>query len=59
MRRYEIAELTDDDLRRLRMLIKLNRAEAHIIVKCDYPWPIPIRTSARQWLEPALGNAIH
>lgn len=59
MRRYDVAELTDDDLRRLRMLVRLKRAEGHVVVKSDYPWPIPIRTSARQWQEPAVGDAIN
>ena len=59
MRRYEIAVLTDDDLRRLRMLVRLRRAEAHIVVRTDYPWPITIRTRPRQWEEPAQGDAIH
>ena len=58
MRRYDVGDLTDDDLRRLRLLVRMKRAEAHIIVKTDYPWPSTIRTSARQWQEPAPGNAI-
>lgn len=59
MRRYDVAELTDDDLRKLRLLVKMSRAEAHVVVRCDYPWPIPFRTSARQWHDPAKGDAIN
>ena len=59
MRRYDIADLTDDDLRRLRMLVRLKRAEAHVVVRTDYPWPITIQTRPRQWQEPARGHAIH
>ena len=44
MRRYNIADLTDDDLRRLRMLVRMERAAAHIVVRTDYAWPIPIQT---------------
>ncbi|MFN3775160.1 hypothetical protein [Sphingomonas parapaucimobilis] len=59
MRRYNIADLTDDDLRRLRMLVRMERATAHIVVRTDYAWPIPIQTRPRQWQEPAIGDAIN
>jgi len=59
MWRFDLENLTEDDLRRLRLRVKLERAEAHIVVKSDRPWVSPIKTAPRQWQEPAAGVAIN
>lgn len=59
MWRFDLDSLTDDDLFRLRMLVRAKKAVGHIVVRSDLPWPVPVRTSPRQWQEPAEGAAIH
>lgn len=59
MWRYNVGDLTDDDIRRLRLLVKIKRAEAHIVVKSDRPWISPIKPQHRQWNDLAEGAAIH
>ncbi len=59
MWRFDLADLTEDDIRALRMLVKLKRAEAHLVVRTDPTWPVRIKTRPQQWQEPAKGAAIH
>lgn len=48
MWRYQVLDLSEQHFRQLRLLIKLNRAEAYVIVKTDKPWPPEILLHPRQ-----------
>jgi hypothetical protein len=57
--RFNLADLSDNDIRRLRLLIKMGKAEAHLVTKSEHPWPIKVQTHPRQWQEPVDGTAIN
>lgn len=48
MWRYQLIDLSEQHIRQLRLLIKLKRAEAHVIVRTDQPWPPEILLHPRQ-----------
>lgn len=48
MWRYRLVDLSEQHIQQLRLLIKLNRAEAYVIVRTDKPWPPEILLHPRQ-----------
>lgn len=59
MRRYDARDITEHHYRALRLLLTLNMAEAHIVVRSKRPWPPSVSYSPRQ-LETAIpGDAIN
>ncbi|MBV2150146.1 hypothetical protein KRZ98_18040 [Sphingobium sp. AS12] len=59
MWRYQLLDLSEQHVRQLRLLIKLNRAEAHVIVKTDKPWPPEILLHPRQHTAKIARDAIN
>jgi len=59
MRRYDVRDITEQHYRTLRLLLQLNLAEAHIVVKSQRPWPPPISFSLRQRTTEVTGEAIN
>lgn len=48
MWRFEVQDISEQEYRRLRLLINLKLAEAHLVVKCQRSWPVEICRSPRQ-----------
>jgi len=48
MWRYRLVDLSEQHIQQLRLLIKLNRAEAYVTVRTDKPWPPEILLHPRQ-----------
>lgn len=59
MRRFDVLDITEQHYRTLRLLIRLGVAEAHIVVKCGRPWPLPISYSPREPAPNIRGDAIN
>lgn len=59
MRRYNARDITEQHYRTLRLLLQLNLAEAHIVVRSNRPWPPPILYSPRQREITITGDAIN
>lgn len=59
MRRYDVRDISEQHYRILRLLLNLNLAEAHIVVKSRHPWPPPITLSPRQRERSISGDAIN
>lgn len=59
MRRYNVSDITEQHYRTLRLLLQLNLAEAHIVIKSQRPWPPPISFSIRQRDIKIVGDAIN
>lgn len=59
MRRYDVRDITENHYRVLRLLLMLNQAEAHIVVRSKRPWPPRIAYSARQRESQIFGDAIN
>ena len=59
MRRYDARDITEQHYRTLRLLLQLNLAEAHIVVRSQRPWPPPISASPRQREATITGDAIN
>lgn len=47
MRRYDARDITEHHYRALRLLLTLNMAEAHIVVRSKRTWPPPVFFSPR------------
>lgn len=58
MWKYDVRDVPEDHYRALRLLIQLNRAEAHLLVICDPAWP-PRISYRRGQQAPILGVAIN
>ncbi|HEX7853471.1 MAG TPA: hypothetical protein VF503_07215 [Sphingobium sp.] len=48
MWRYEVIDISEQQYRRLRLLIHIKAAEAHLIVRSRHPWPIIVPGNARE-----------
>lgn len=59
MRRYDVRDISENHYRALRLLLKLNQAEAHIVVNSKRAWPPPIAYSLRQQETTIIGDAIN
>ena len=59
MRRYAARDITEHHYRALRLLLTLNMAEAHIVVRSKRAWPPPISFSPRQPETHIPGDAIN
>lgn len=59
MRRYDARDITEQHYRTLRLLLQLNLAEAHIVVRSSRPWPPSISYSPRQRDIEIMGDAIN
>ncbi len=59
MWRYQLLDLSEQHFRQLRLLIKLNRAEAYVIVKTEKPWPPEILLHPRQHTTKIARDAIN
>ena len=59
MRRYNVRDITEQHYRTLRLLLALGQAEAHIVVRCQRPWPRTISFSPRQRETVIVGDAIN
>lgn len=59
MRRYDARDITEHHYRALRLLLTLNMAEAHIVVKSKRAWPPPVSFSSRQQETNIPGEAIN
>jgi len=59
MRRYDARDITEQHYRTLRLLLQLNLADAHIVVKSQRPWPPSISYSSRQRDNMIVGDAIN
>lgn len=59
MWRFEVLDITEQQFRALRLLIHLKQAEAHIVVRSNRPWPLPISFSPRQPNAMITGDAIN
>ncbi len=59
MRRYDVRDITENHYRALRLLLRLNQAEAHIVVKSKRTWPPPVSFSPRQQDKQIFGDAIN
>ena len=59
MRRYDVRDITEQHYRTLRLLLQLNLAEAHIVVRSQRPWPPPFSLSSRQRDSIIAGDAIN
>lgn len=59
MRRYNVADITEQHYRVLRLLLALDQAEAHIVVRSKRAWPPPISFSPRQSDNRIAGEAIN
>jgi len=59
MRRYDARDITEQHYRTLRLLLQLNLAEAHLVVRCQRPWPPSILFSPRQRKAEISGDAIN
>lgn len=59
MRRYDARDVTEHHYRALRLLLMLNQAEAHIIVRSKRAWPPPVSYSPRQPATAITGEAIN
>ena len=59
MRRYDARDITEQHYRTLRLLLQLNLAEAHIVVRSQRPWPPPVLFSPRQRYIRLTGDAIN
>lgn len=59
MWRYDVRDISEQHFRQLRMLIRLQRAKAHIVVVTERAWPSEISTSPRQHGGRVHGDAIN
>jgi len=59
MRRYDARDITEQHYRTLRLLLQLDLAEAHLVVKCKRPWPPAISFSRWQRENSIVGDAIN
>ncbi len=59
MRRYDARDIKEHHYRALRLLLALNMAEAHIVVRSKRTWPPPISFSPRQPETHISGDAIN
>lgn len=59
MRRYDARDITEHHYRALRLLLTLNQAEAHIVVRSKRAWPPPVSYSPRQQEIQISGEAIN
>jgi len=59
MRRYNVSDITEQNYRALRLLLALNLAEAHIVVRSHRAWPPAILLSPRQRKTTIAGDAIN
>ena len=59
MRRYDARDITEQHYRTLRLLLQLNLAQAHLVVRCQRPWPPSISLSQRQRAFVNTGDAIN
>lgn len=59
MRRYDARDITEHHYRALRLLLMLNQAEAHIVVRSKRTWPPPVSYSPRQPATAIAGEAIN
>ncbi|WP_294138254.1 hypothetical protein [Sphingomonas sp.] len=48
MWRYQVLDISEQHFRQLRMLIRLEQAEAYIIARTARPWPPEIALHPRQ-----------
>lgn len=59
MWRYDARDISEDQYRLLRWLIRRNVAEAHLIVRPQRPWPAPIAFRPRAHITIIRGDAIN
>lgn len=59
MRRYNVADITEQHYRALRLLLALEQAEAYIVVRSKRAWPPPVSFSPRQRECQISGDAIN
>lgn len=59
MRRYDARDITEHHYRALRLLLTLNMAEAHIVVRSKRPWPPRVSFSPRQNAVDIAGEPIN
>ncbi|HJU04440.1 MAG TPA: hypothetical protein VJ692_04755 [Nitrospiraceae bacterium] len=59
MRRHNARDITEQHYRTLRLLLQLNLAEAHIVVRSQRPWPPSISFSPWQPSSEIAGDAIN
>lgn len=59
MRRYDARDITEQHYRTLRLLLQLNLAEAHLVVRSQRPWPPAVSFSTRQQGKAITGDAIN
>ena len=59
MRRYDARDITEQHYRTLRLLLQLNLAEAHIVVRSQRQWPPAVSFSPRQRAVTVIGDAIN
>ena len=59
MRRFNVSNITEQHYRTLRLLLQLNLAEAHIVVKSQRPWPPAVSFSLLQRDTSIAGDAIN
>ena len=59
MRRFNVSDITEQHYRTLRLLLQLNLAEAHLVVRCHRPWPPNISFSRGQRENSIVGDAIN
>lgn len=59
MRRYDARDITEQHYRTLLLLLQLNLAEAHIVVRSQRPWPPAISFSRGQQKIAISGDAIN
>lgn len=59
MRRYDAREITEHHYQALRLLLTLNQAKAHIVVRSKRVWPPPFPYSPRQQETQISGDAIN
>jgi hypothetical protein len=59
MWRYDVRDISEQHFRTLRLLLHLNLAVAHIVVRSERPWPPAIRYSLRQKDTDIPGDAIN
>lgn len=59
MWRYEARDISEDQYRILRFLISRNVAEAHLLVRTERTWPVPIAFRPRDHIAIIRGHAIN
>lgn len=59
MWRYDARDISEDQYRILRFLIRLKAAEAHLVVRTERIWPVPIAFRPRDHIAIIRGHAIN